>query len=142
MTYPHRSRPRTPGLEPRYGPPGDEEPPKLNDWPEHPVFPTNGSHGAFVVGAVCEEPGCAFDVLVSNGQLDLWRLLHVLHPLAIYVRCTDVKPVAIQNEPDRNFVRLAGFASVMVSLVVCFPATCLSRASSVDAISSRLQPST
>jgi hypothetical protein len=39
--------------------------------------------------------------------------LHVLHPLAIYVRCTDVKPVAIQNEPDRNFVRLPGFASVM-----------------------------
>src|SRR5216683_4632795 len=55
----------------------------------------------------------AFDVLASNGQLDMWRLLHVLHPLAIYVRCTSVKPVAIQNEPDRNFVRLPGFASVM-----------------------------
>jgi hypothetical protein len=31
----------------------------------------------------------------------------------MYVRCTDVKPVAIQNEPDPNFVRLPGFASVM-----------------------------
>ncbi len=49
----------------------------------------------------------------SNGQLDLWRLLHVLHPLAIYVRRADVKPVAIQNQPDRNFVRLPGFASIM-----------------------------
>ncbi len=44
---------------------------------------------------------------------NLWCLLHVLHPLAIYVRSTDVKPVAIQNEPDRNFVRLPGFAPVM-----------------------------
>src|SRR5216683_1153246 len=92
---------------------GCEEPSELNDWPEHPVFPSNGSHGAFVLGAICEEPGCAFDLLASNGQLDLWRLLHVLHPLAIYVRRTDVKPVAIQNEPDRNFVRLPGFASVI-----------------------------
>src|SRR5713101_3471514 len=92
---------------------GCEEPSELNDWPEHPVFPSNGSHGAFVLGAICEEPGCAFDLLASNGQLDLWRLLHVLHPLAIYVRRTDVKPVTIHNEPDRNFVRLPGFASVM-----------------------------
>ena len=34
-------------------------------------------------------------------------------PIAIYVRRTDVKPVAIQNEPDCNFMRLPGFASVM-----------------------------
>lgn len=95
---------------------GCEEPPKLNDWPEHPAFRSNGSHGPFVLGVVGEEPGCAVDVLASNGQLDLWRLLHVLHPLAIYVHCTDVKPVAIQNEPDRNFVRLPGFASVMGQL--------------------------
>jgi hypothetical protein len=92
---------------------GCEEPPKLNDWPEHPVFSSNGSHGAFVLGAICKEPGCAFDVLASNGQLDLWRLLHVLHPLAIYVRRTDVKPVAIQNEPNRDFVGLPGLASIM-----------------------------
>src|SRR5260370_33859251 len=68
---------------------GCEEPPKLNDWPEHPVFLSNGSHGAFVLGAVCEEPGCAFDVLASTGQLGLWRLLHVRHPFTIYVPCTD-----------------------------------------------------
>jgi hypothetical protein len=66
-----------------------------------------------VLGVICEEPNYPFDVLASNGQLDLRRLLHVLHPLAIYVRRTDVKPVAIQNEPDRNFVRLPGFAPVM-----------------------------
>jgi len=26
-------------------------------WPEHPIFPSNGSHGAFVLGAVYEETG-------------------------------------------------------------------------------------
>ena len=41
-------------------------PPKLNDWPEHPVFPTNGGHGAFVLGAVLEEPGCAFERLPAD----------------------------------------------------------------------------
>jgi uncharacterized protein (TIGR02246 family) len=33
----------------------------LNDWPEHPVLPPNGSHGVFVLGAVGEESCCAFE---------------------------------------------------------------------------------
>ena len=42
---------------------GCEEPPKLNDWPEHPVLPPNGSHGAFVFATVGEESCCAFERL-------------------------------------------------------------------------------
>lgn len=100
---------------------GCEEPPKLNDWPEHPIFPSNGSHGAFVLGAVYEEPGCAFDVLASNRQLDLWRLLHVLYPLAIYVRCPDVEPVSVQNKPDRDFVWFPGLTTIVSQTRGLFP---------------------
>ena len=37
---------------------------------------------------------------------DLRRLLDIAHPLAIYVPGADVEAVAVQNEPDRDFVRL------------------------------------
>jgi hypothetical protein len=106
---------------------GCEEPPKLNDWPEHPVFPSNGSHGASVLGAVCEETGCAFDVLATDGQPDLRRLLDVAHPLAVYVRGADVELIVIQNEPNRDFVGLPGLASMMSRVVVCLPSTLFSR---------------
>ncbi len=42
---------------------------------------------------------------------DLRRPLDIAHPLAIYVRGADVEAVAVQNEPDRDFVRLPGLAS-------------------------------
>ena len=45
---------------------GCEEPPKLNDWPEHPVLPPNGSHGAFVFATVGEESCCAFERLPAD----------------------------------------------------------------------------
>jgi hypothetical protein len=34
-------------------------------------------------------------------------------PLALHVGGANVEPVAVQNEPDRNFVRLPGLASIM-----------------------------
>jgi len=49
----------------------------------------------------------------ADRQPDLRRLLHVAHPLAVHVRCADVELVAIQNEPDRDFVGLARLASIM-----------------------------
>ncbi len=45
---------------------GCEEPPKLNDWPEHPVLPPNGNHGAFVFATVGEESCCAFERLPAD----------------------------------------------------------------------------
>ena len=66
-----------------------------------------------MLGAVDEEPCCAFEFLASNGQLDLRRLLNVSHPLAVHVRGADVEPVTVQNKPDRDFVRLPSLASIM-----------------------------
>jgi hypothetical protein len=40
-------------------------------------------------------------------------LLDVADPLALHVGGADVEPVVVQNEPDRNFVRLPGLAPVM-----------------------------
>ncbi len=85
----------------------------LHDRSKHPVLSPNGRHGAFVLGAVCEETSIALEVLATNGQLDLRRLLNVANPLAVYVRGAEVKPVSIQNEPDRNFVQLPGLAPIM-----------------------------
>ena len=73
----------------------------------------NGRHGAFVLGAVCEETSIALEIRAATGQLDLRRLLNVANPLAVYVRDAEVKPVSIQNEPDRDLVGLPGLAAVM-----------------------------
>ena len=62
---------------------------------------------------VGKEPGCAFELLATDGQPDLRRLLDIAHPLAVHVRGADVEPVAIQNEPDRDFVGLPGLAPIM-----------------------------
>jgi len=51
------------------------------------------------------ERPCA--VAAAMGQPDLRRLLNVAHPLAVQVRGAHVEPVAIQNEPDINFVCFA-----------------------------------
>jgi hypothetical protein len=45
---------------------GCEEPPKLNDGPEHPVLPPNGSHGAFVFATVGEESCCTIECLPAD----------------------------------------------------------------------------
>jgi len=66
-----------------------------------------------MLGTVCEETSVAFENLVANGQLDLRCLLDVAHPLAFYVGGADVERVAVQNEPNRNFVGLPGLASIM-----------------------------
>src|ERR1700746_1175777 len=71
--------------------------------------------------SVGEESGCTLEVLVADRQLDLWCLLHVLHPLALYVCSTDVEPVAIQNKPDRDFVWVPGLTTVVSQLRSLFP---------------------
>jgi hypothetical protein len=90
-----------------------EDAPKLNDWSKHPIFPPNGSHSAFMLRSVSEEPGCSFEILSADRQLYLRRLLHIPHPLAIHVRCADVEPVAVKDEPDRDVVGLLGLASIL-----------------------------
>jgi hypothetical protein len=63
--------------------------------------------------SVGKESGCTLEILAADRQLDLWRLLHVLHPLALHVCSTDVEPVAIQNKPDRDLVGLPCLAPTM-----------------------------
>jgi hypothetical protein len=46
-------------------------------------------------------------------RFNLRHFLEVLHPLPLQVRCPDVKPLAIQNEPHRDLASFPGFASVM-----------------------------
>ena len=80
--------------------------PKLNDWSKHPIFPPNGSHCAFMLRSVSEESGCTLEVLAADRQPDVRRFLNVAHPVAVHVRCADVEPVAVKNEPDRDLVGL------------------------------------
>ena len=47
----HLERSRIVAHQSHYG----ENTPQRNDWPKHPVLQPNGSHGAFVLGAVGEE---------------------------------------------------------------------------------------
>jgi hypothetical protein len=63
--------------------------------------------------SVSEESGCTLEVLAADRQPDVRRFLNVAHPLAVHVRCADVEPVAVKNEPDRDLVGLPGFASEM-----------------------------
>ena len=116
----HLERSRIVAHQSHYG----ENTPQRNDWPKHPVLQPNGSHGAFVLGAVGEETTIALEGLTTDGQPDLRRLLDVAHPLAIHVCGADVELVSIQNEPDRNLVGLARLATVLgqrLGLFSCYP---------------------
>ena len=86
---------------------------KLDDGTEHPVLPTNGSHGAFVQATVAKEPGRPSKNLTANGELDLRRLLHIAHPLAVHVCSADEELIVIDGKPDCDFVGFARFATVV-----------------------------
>jgi len=66
-----------------------------------------------MLGVVSEEASSATEGLAADGQLDLRRLLGVLDPVAVHIRGTDVELVAIQHEPDRDFVGLSCFTAEM-----------------------------
>ena|SRR5215469_771316 len=87
--------------------------PKREDRSKHPVLPPNRNHRPFVLGAVCKETSVALERHATHGQFDRRCLLNVAHPLAVDVRGADVEPVAIQNEPDRNFMGQPALASIM-----------------------------
>ena len=109
---------------------------KLDDGTEHPVLPTNGSHGAFVQATVAKEPGRPSKNLTANGELDLRRLLHIAHPLAVHVCSADEELIAIDRKPDCDFVGFARLATDMGQQQRLFPASRRSLASSVDSIKS------
>jgi len=48
-----------------------------------------------MLGVVAQEPGCTCEVLPTDGQLDLRRLLDVFDPVAVHVRCPDVNLIAV-----------------------------------------------
>ena len=52
-----------------------------------------------MLGAVSEKTSIAIERLITDGQPDLRRLLHVAHPLVVHVRCADVELVLI---PERT----------------------------------------
>ena len=63
--------------------------------------------------AVGEEACRPFKGLAADGQPDVRRLLHVAHPLTIYVCSSEIDLVAIQHEPNRDIEGLPRFATVM-----------------------------
>src|SRR5207244_702405 len=90
-----------------------ENTPYPDDRSKHPVLPPNCCYSAFALGSVGEKTSLALEVLASNGQPDLRRLLHVAHPLAVHVCGADIELVVIQNKPDRDLVRIPGLAPIM-----------------------------
>ena len=66
-----------------------------------------------MLGAFGEETSVAFERLTTDGQPDLRRLLDVAHPLADQVLGAEVQLIVIQNEPNRDFVRLPGRALIV-----------------------------
>ena len=66
-----------------------------------------------MLGAVGKETSIAIEHLATDGQLDLRRLLDVAHPRAVHICGADVELVAIQNEPNCDFMGLPGLASIM-----------------------------
>jgi len=80
-----------------------------------------------MIATIGEETSIAIELLTTDRQPNLRRILDVAHPLAVHVRGADVELIVNQNEPNRDFVGLPGLACGFRAMPIRIPRSCRSR---------------
>ena len=86
---------------------GNENLPRRNERPIHPVLPSNRSHSTFTLGTFGKEPCLALERLAANSFSDSRCFLYITHPLTIHLRGADIDLGTLYCKPDRDIVALS-----------------------------------